>query len=163
MLCAGRGKEASTRVCLGAGAEKSYRETLQRKLLSRLREEKFNLDSPQSDRSAVDDASVAGAWERLVEHIESFAARLVPVRRTKDRARVSSARAVRDSTGCSDCWQVHRRYMRLEAAERSRSWLVEWSDRRGLSRPVFFPLQLGSSHKQSRVDLHSRPLTIGCI
>jgi hypothetical protein len=64
---------------------------------------------PQFDRNAVDDVSVAGAWERLVEHIESFVVMAVSM----GRALVSLVLIVPDqSMGCNDWWQVHRLCMR---------------------------------------------------
>lgn len=70
---------------------------------------------PQLDRNVVDDVSVVGAFERLVEHIESFVVKLMPVRRQTDRGLISSAPVVRDrSMDCSDYSQVRQWCKRLE-------------------------------------------------
>ena len=47
-----------------------------------------SMDSPQFDRNVVD-VSVVGAFERLVEHIESSVVILMPVRLMMGRGRVS--------------------------------------------------------------------------
>lgn len=48
----------------------------------------LEVNVPRFDRSVVDASVAAGAWERLVEHIESFVARLMLVRLLMDRVRV---------------------------------------------------------------------------
>lgn len=57
---------------------------------------------PQFDRNVVD-VSVAGAWERLAEHIESFVVRLMPARLSMDRVLILLVLIVRaQSMDCSD-------------------------------------------------------------